>query len=509
MPVVSAPLPEVDQNITRPAILDIVRQIKDLTGIPADVSVNFIAQGEARTQYGSTVESQDDTTRIASGKMVTIEVEEQYDEGFFATNAGHRPEQLPDFCDNRLGIFIKPIYATCNYEINFTYKTPSRNEALRWRDDAHFNASQMRDVNMHELTYHYLLPDPFWTLLRHLYDMREAQAGYGQTFDEYVMDHLTTRATQLTSQNGEKQRTAIRETQMRVQGFFDFQAEPQKQEKNTEKGNWEVHFTYRFSFSKPIKSAMHYPVVVHNQLIDEKFIPTLVIDHERVQARMGLSTNALHYFEAPQMQQRLVGEKLLRYSPSCDEWTPDTTPPNTSAHLSLLVGADTAAAGVLLSLDDIGEYTLSEDVLAFIKATEYQWVNKLHASLIQVSVYKDTHLVRYDRFSVTSDLKVTLHEPLNLRSTYRVLISFCNDITKVHPRAIRRLLPYPNALQKLVRATGPSRGQLRRLLPEVDIEQYFMDLPDGGYSRQEITNSIVSMKTVQLGYAEAVRRDVL
>lgn len=504
MPVVSTPLPEVDQNITRPVVLDVVRQIKDITGIPEDTPVNYIAQGEARSQYGSTAASQDDTTRLAGGRMVTIEVEERYEEGYFATNAGHRPEQLPDFHDSRLGIVIKPIYAYCDFDIVFTYKTPSRNEALRWRDDAQFKASQMRDVILHELTYHYLLPNPFWTLLKHLYDLRETQGGYNQTFDEYVMNHLTTRATQVTTLDGTIQRTAIRETQMRVQGMFDFQAQPEKQEKN-DKGNWEVHFTYHFGFSKPIASSMRYPIVVHNQLIDEKFIPTLAIDHERSQARMALSTNALHYFEAGQMQLRAAGENPLRYQPTCDEWVPDTIAPHTTPHLSLLAGLTPTSAGVIMNLNELGDYALVQEVLDFIRLIEYPWVNKPYASLIQLSVYKDTHLLKSTRFEVDAALNVRLLEPLNIRSTYRVVVGFSNDITHVHPNAIRRLVAYPLALQKLLRMCRPNRGQIRRLLPYFDLEHLFMDLPESGFSRQDILDSIVSMKTVQTHYVEARR----
>lgn len=502
MPVVSAPLPEVDQSITRPVVLDIVRQIKAITGIPDEIVVNYIAQGEARSQYGSTAGSQDDTTRLSSAPMITIEVEDTYDEGFFTTNPGHRPEQLPDFIDNRLGIVIKPIYAVCNLSVVFTYRTPSRNEALRWRDDAQFHASQMRDVVLHELTYHYLLPNPYWTLLKHIYDLREAQGGYGQTFEQYIMDGLTSRATQITSLNGEFQRTAIRETQGRVQGFFDFQAQPEKQDKNNDKGAWEIHFTYQFSFSKPVRSSMRYPIVVHNQLIDEKFIPEMIVDHEKQQARMALSTNALHYFEAPQVQQRLIGPKQLRMAPAFDDWQPDSWPLNVEPQLCLMAGVSTDKLGVILNLNDLGEYTIDQDILDFIQGIEYRYVNKLHTSLVQVNVFKDGYMIGFDRFAVEPDLKIRMSEPVNIRSVYRVMVSFSNDISKVDPRAIKRLMLFPKAYAKLIRQCCKNRGELRRLLPMFDIERDFMDLPDVGHSRQDVLDAIISRKTVMSGYVQ-------
>lgn len=508
MPIVSIPLLDVDQTITRPSILDVVRQVKDITGIPQDTPVVYLGQGESRAQLGSTAGSDAPKVQLGSQRMVTIEVDERFDEGFFATNAGHRPEQHPDFIDRNLGVIVKPIYAVSEFDVNFIYRTPSRSEAMRWRADAQFRASQMRDVNMHELTYHYMLPNACISLLKHIHDLREKQAPYGDTFEDYVQERLTTRSTEIVNLVGDHPRITIRETQMRVQGVFDFQAQPERQDKNSDAGGWEVRFVYKFSFSKPVASSVRYPIIVHNQLIDEKFIPAIPVDHERMQSRMALSTNALHYFEAHVQQQRIAGEKTLKFHPPEDEWQPQTLAPNTRQYLSLLLAIDPAQPDVLANLADLGDYTIDPEILAFIAAGEHFYLNKLHSSLMQVSLYRNEQLVRHDRYSIGADLNVRLLEPANLRCTYRLVISFCSDITMVDYRAVRRTLPYPNVMQKLVRMARANRGQIRRLLPYLDIEHLFMDLPNTGFSRQQIIDSIVSMKTVMNSYVEASRIDV-
>lgn len=508
MPIVSIPLLDVDQTITRPAVLDVVRQVKDITGIPQATPVVYIGQGESRHQFGSTAGSQEDTTKINSTQMVTIEVDERYDEGFFTANAGHRPEQHPDFIDPHLGVIVKPIYAVSEFDVNFVYRTPSRSEAIRWRNDAQFKASQMRDVNMHELTYYYLIPNACINLLQHIHELREKQAPYGDTFEEYVRERMTTRSTDAVDMTGTHMRLVIRETQMRVQGVFDFQAQPEKQEKNADNGGWEVRFTYKFSFSKPVASSVQYPIIVHNQLIDDKFIPQTPVDHERIQARAALSTNALHYFEAHRMQASIVGEKTLKFFPAIDEWQPRQLAPDTRPYLSVLLEIDPANDRFLVNLADLGDYIIDPEILDFIRAGEHFFLNKLHSSLMQVSLYRNEQLVRHDRFSIGADLNATLLEPSDLRCTYRLILSFCSDITKVDYRAVRRTKPYPNVMQKLVRMARANRGQIRRLLPYLDIEHLFMDLPNTGFSRQEIIDSIVSMKTVMNYHAEASRKDV-
>ncbi len=507
MPIVSIPFLDVDQTITRPSILDVIRQVKDITGIPQDVPVVYLGQGESRVQSGSAVGSQSDTVQMASQRMVTIEVDERFEEGFFATNAGHRPEQRPDFIDPALGVIVKPIYSVSEFDVNFIYRTPSRTEAMRWRADAQFRASQMRDVNMHALTYYYMIPTQCISLLKHIHELREKQAPYGDTFEEYINERATTRATDLSNIVGEKIRLGIRETQMRVQGVFDFQAQPERQEKNSDAGAWEVRFVYKFSFSKPIAASVQYPIIVHNQLIDEKFIPQIPVDHEAMQARAALSTSALHYFEAQRMQALVAGEKTLRFHPAADEWQPRVVPPDTRAYLSLLLSIDPADSTALVNLSDLGDFVIDPEILQFIAAGEHFYLNKLHSSLMQISLYRNEQMVRHDRFTIDANLNVKLLEPSDLRCTYRLMISFCSDITKVDYRAVRRALPYPNVLQKLVRITRANRGQIRRLLPYLDIEHLFMDLPNTGYSRQQIIDSIVSMKTVMNSYVEASRID--
>lgn len=508
MPIVAVPFTEVDQNITRPAVLDVVRQVKSITGISEEIPVLYIGQGESRYQPGSTIDTGASPDTSGSIRMVTIEVDENYDPGFFAINAGHKPEQAPDFIDDRLGVMIKPIYSVSEFTVNFVYRTTSRSEALRWRNDAQFRASQMRDVNMHEITYSYMLPLPCMRLLKHVHDLREARAGYGDSFETYLTDHLTTRSTNTVSITGEHTRISVRETQMRVQGFFDFQAEPEKVEKNEEKASWEVRFVYRFSFSKPVLASMRYPVIVHNQLIDEVFLPEIPVDHEKYQARMAASTNALHYFEAQELQRRTVGDKTLQFHPPEDVWQPRQVPMYTRPFLSVLLGLESETFPLeILDLRETGDYLIDEDILAFIASGENQFVNKINSSLVQVSLLRNDMLVRHDRFSVGADLKIRLLEKPDLRSVYRVLISFCSDITKIDYRAVRRATRSPAALQKLVRLTCPSRGQIRSLLPYLDIEHLFMDLPNAGFSRQQIIDNIVSMKTVMNSYAEASRID--
>lgn len=128
--------------------------------------------------------------------------------------------------------------------------------------------------------------------------------------------------------------------------------------------------------------------------------------------------------------------------------------------------------------------------------------------MIQINLYRNEQLVRHDRYRVDASLDVILLETPDLRCTYRLVVSFCSHIQMIDYRAVRRTLPYPVAMQKLVRLARTNRGQIRSLLPYLDIEHHFLDLPNTGNSRQQIIDNIVSMKTVMNSYVEASRIDV-
>ncbi len=506
MPVVNMPLPETDQLIARPVVYAVIEQIKKITNIPQETDVTYIGQGGSRMQFDHPTDPSQSPVKLSADSMLTVEVDEQPDEGLFATTVGNRPEHQPDFKDRLLGVELKPIYCGFDYVVTVTYRTPSRSEAIRWRNDARYKASQMRLVNLHELEYQYQLPRPAMELLEHVHTLRESQRGYGQSFGEYFTQHLTTRATQASTVVGSQTEVLIREKQFRVQGTFDFTHDPARQDKN-EGGGWEVRFTYTFSFHKPVEYSLRYPIVVHNQAIDSRFIPQEVQDPTDVDKRMSLSINAMHYMEEPIVLRRTTQREPVHYTPSFDGWTPDIPPTNHRILASFLLGLSEGYQGKILNIHELGDYFLDVDVMNWIDAVEWRYLQLPHTSPLQVQLYRNECLSAPQAIELNAQGDVLLLEPADARKRYRITLSLVDKLHKCDPRSLKRLALFPNAMCKIIKHTKTTTGELHWMLPHVDLNAFTSCAINAGVTRQQAIDDIVSMKTVMRAAVVADRLD--
>ena len=120
MPKVFLPVPEVDKSITRPVVLDIVRQVMDITNISKDTNILFLGDAKSTRQAGSDVGAdQLNNTKISASEQIAIEVAESYNNDYLGTMAIAQTEQIPIFIDNDLGVVLKPIYGSYVFEISF------------------------------------------------------------------------------------------------------------------------------------------------------------------------------------------------------------------------------------------------------------------------------------------------------------------------------------------------------------------------------------------------------
>lgn len=496
---------DVDQNITRPVVMDVGRQIIEMMGLPKDLEISYIGQGEARHQFGSTIGNNEPEVKVGNTSMLTIEAEASFDETNFSATAGHNPEHEPVFTDSSVGVVVKPIYQGCSVTLNFQYETPSRNEAIRWRNDASYKVSQLRNVILQNVTYCYILPSSMWVAVKHIHELREKQAGYGETFPQYVEKHLSPLATKIADSTGTFTQIGIRETQMEVQGFFNFTAQPEKQEKDSDKGSWVVRFSYEFSFQSPTGLSLQMPVLVHNQPVAEKFIPIVENKHIEFAKRASLSKGGFMYFSADSEMQRSK-PVLQRFNwPPYDGWTPDKLPGNTAIIASFLIGADKTTAGQkLLNLRELGQYVIQSEILDWIAGVEYAYLHVPSASPLQIALYRNEYLTGYQSISVNQNLDVILNQPLDLRKRYRVVLLQSKQLN-CDPSGIKRLASYPVAMRTILKSIRATTSDIYRYIPHVDLREFEDACTVGGLTFQDVVDSIVSMKVQNHASVEATR----
>lgn len=504
MPSISLMNPETKQSALRPAVLDVVRQLIEITKIPPDTSILYPDDINKTHQPGSAL-SEDSTNRtlFPSNDKVQIDVEEDYDPSSILSTAIVRSEHTPIFSDEDIGVYVKPIYSKTNVVITFRYKASSRTAVERWRNDIRMRTSASRDINLHQVTYHYLIPSEIIAIIKEIHRLRENIAGYGDSFEKYFLDKSTTRLTELTNLAGAVVEPAISETQMRIVGIFDFEYAPEKIENNEDSEGWLGAFSYKFSFDKPIACHIRYPAMIHNQPLSTKFRPSEesynIDDHLQ---SFSISTNAFNYFEAQLQAEKYVNFKSSVTLPWFDEFQPQSVPTGTVSIFSALCQVSKEDKRTLLDLNDLDKISIDSDILEFIKNVEWPYLTRPFKSILNVSLYRSMSLARYDSISIDSNLVVKASTDLDLRTSHRVRFSIIADLSLLDQSVFDRLRNYPNALVKVISAVNES---LRN-------NPGFKDLPNNGrITRDSLFGYIkdsntVKRKTVQITSVIAARK---
>lgn len=456
MPNLSQVIAETKQSVTRPIILDIVRQIREITKIPTSTPILYADDIGKVYQPGSAItEDPSEKTLFPLNDKITIEVEEEYDSGTVYNMAVAYAEQAAIFNDKQIGVLIKPVYTSVNININFKYKTKSKSLAERWRNDIRTRYAMMRDVNLHQVSYHYVIPLDFIEILKEIHKLRETYGAYGDSFSKYLTDHSTQRLTDITNQAGNLVQQAIAETQMRIVGYFDFESAPEKIENQEDSDGWIGSFTYKFRYEKPVECNIRFPVMIHNQVINEMYRPVKeAYDIDNQVQNFSLSLGAFNYFEAQLQAEKYINFKSTITVPSFDEFIPQTVPSAMSGIFNALCQISINDLRYLLDLKDLGDIDIDPDILEFIQKVEYPYITRPYKSFLNLSLYRSMALAREDSILLNDQLKVYSTTDLSIRTSHRVRLNVLTDLNYVDKAAIDRLKEFPKAFVKIFSAVA-------------------------------------------------------
>lgn len=454
MPNLTITLPENSQSVTRPVIMDIVRQVEEITKIDVSSKIFFPGDVQRMQTPGTNIDNNNERFAIFNTDRITfVEVEEDYNKDALSTTAITRLEHIPIFQDEALRVKMTPVYATSAITINFTYRCPSKTEALRWRDDMRIKISQMRDLNLHTITYHYPIPLEYLVILKLIHEKREAIEPYGQSFQEYVYSLSNQRLKLVSDLVGKDTRLVIPDCQTRILGKFDFDGLPNKVERDETNGVYTIAFSYQFEYEKPVGCNMKYPVMIHNQLLPADYIEFTddAYNLDKVNKTFPLSLYAMNGFETDTIMNGVIDPGYILRLPEYDDFRLNQFHPGTGSIFFALCEVDTDKK-TLCNLNELGEIALDEDILTFIREKEYPYLTKLYQSILHVDLYRNEFLTNFNTITCDNQLNIKAINPLDLRNQHRIRLSIVCDLTLLSREAIERLKGYPKAFVKIISA---------------------------------------------------------
>jgi hypothetical protein len=453
-------IPGVRYSVTRPVVLDIVRQVLEWTALPKETETLFSGEVERVYQPGSTISEEEHFNKFNSETRWTIKFEETVQEDRILSSSVLYTDNPLIFADHQVKFFMRPAYAPTTIKITIGSKFVDENAARMWLDDIRTRVSMGRQTRTHFVSYSYLLPEECLLIAMKIHEMRETVAPYGEQFKDYWGEKITSKATILTDMIGKNKVWGIAETQARVVGYFDFDTAPDKGAKNAENSSWDAEFTYEFMMDTPRAIVMEYPLMVHNQLIPEMF--RKANQHSpKPPEEFELSYSATAYDLAWFEQGRnIAGMSTPGVAlPDFDEWYPadGAIYPDTLRIFTALCNIDENNPFALLDLTALSPLglELDPDILAFMR-TEAPFLTKYKFSFLNVAVYRNEIMMNPEEYSVTSDLMVQLASVQSLRDVYHVRFSIYQRPRLLPEPAKQRLRNNCTATTKMFLALDPS-----------------------------------------------------
>lgn len=465
MPTLSLPVPEDYASITRPVAMGIVKSVVQMTGLPID-RIMYNGHAEVDKDIESLIgEGRSNHALVRPGSTTRIEVtvNEKFDENYLLSTPVHQNDALSLFQDNALGVTIRPIYSRMDVTIEFSIRTEDLRTATSWLNDQKIRFTQMRNEHVHDIPFKYPIPKEYIHILSEIHKLRESQAGYGDTWDEWFLPRLTQKATKLSMMNGQSPLLVISEVAESIIGWWEFTDVPEHTK--GEMGSTRlITFTYKYQYQKPTHVSMVYPLSIHNQMLDLRYIgPEEYTRFGFLEGDKSLIVRSMMTF----IQQGMYFDYMLHgiRIPYFDEWYPFVVPRATATIASVLTRIDSSDLRVILDLNDLLAFQVRQEMLDYFqKYASRVTLSRMNPFII--TLYKNGERQPEESIVLGDDLVLRSTADLNLRAQYHVRIGMLLDWTTLTEIAIDEIRHEPEICHELLLALDPTLAD-RGLLPKV------------------------------------------
>lgn len=447
MPVVSIMLKDVEQSVSRPIVLQVARQVIDLMSLSESTQIRYAGKSGVLSNFGTTVN--DNTNRRAkfsTDRLTYLEVTDRPVLESINETHVHDNEFKPFFNDWKIGLSLRPVLINTEFNMKISYRSNSRDEASRWGKELFIRKSRGREMNLHTVSYSYSIPTHFLEAVYEAWKLREAVEPYHEDFSMYLRQHTDGRLSVVGNRAGEGQSFVVSELHGGIQGVFGFDGLPDDPQA-VEGGMWEISVDYKFSLQIPEACFMRVPVIVHNQLMPDKYLYSSngveTIDPKT--AMYSRSMDALRIFQGNYNEVRKI-DPYVRM-PDFDDFIIDEVPTATATIFTALCAVD--EEGCLMNLADLGDHAIDPDIIPYLYK-ERPYLCKLYKSLFHVGLYINEQLCNNDYLEIDENFNVKSKVKLNLREQHRVRFSMVVNLKYVDRTTLERLMSDPKAFVKVL-----------------------------------------------------------
>lgn len=449
MPKVSTDIPDHQDFITRPIAMSITEDIVQYSGLNPSKIIYLGAASHAKNA-GSSIDNPNELTDFGGVGQVRLTVEEEFNPDSLMTSGILHRSKRTVFHDDESRVYLIPIKtdATMRFEVSYTCATEA--EARDWRNRMRQNIERRLELTTHSVAYSYPLPFEYVASLKEIHRLRETGAyAYGQPLGAYLRKHFSDKVETRSHVNGKGKRLVVEETQRNIQGVLEFDEIPKAQKE----GNvFTISFNYTIYYERPFAMVMDYPLVVNNNLVSSALMPrvnrneSLRIDSSVVRDWFDGAINV-----ARPTQGRVGGFSI----PHFDSWNVPYPPKDTGSVFKILITVDSNDPSLILNINELGEYTLNEDIVELMEQSGRMLFEYAHSPVL-ISFYEDDVIVSPSRLLYMNGEVRLDGEELNPRKNYHLRIALITNLAMLSEPAWDLALLNGRATRSILLALDPT-----------------------------------------------------
>lgn len=403
-----------------------------------------------------------------STEFMSVEIESTIEDGYGLSLATINPDYYPIYKDNDIGASIKPIHVKMNYQlvINYYSKSIDRVKAAVERlrlAPATSNWELKTDFN-----YSYIIPGFIMDLLININDLKNTRLATPLSLEEYINKTFDDRVDTLNSDDGDanKMDLVIRETQLGVRGWIMDDLTNIKSEWDDGYNMEKLTLTYKFLFDKPVSLLSKYPILIYNNLLDKRFrIDSTNRDPIRCKL-MKPGDSGLDKISRYDVSKYLTpaNDNYHLNIPIEDNFKAELPDPYMVRLVSVLCVVDYNNPTALFNINEVPYIKFKDPIMDYL-LYDYAYLSTRYSGMIYLELLKDGKTDYNNKIIVTPDLTLTTEQPMDIKSTYRVMFNALTFANMLNNDSITRISNFVKDQQALV----PEN----EVVPFVD---YFLDL---------------------------------
>ena len=483
MPTFIEEVPELDICVRRPVIAAVLDDLFRQTNINTkELAVYQMGRTVAIPQLHSTLDESVNKERLATETRIEVGMDEEI------TNVTIAPILYPNniavFHDKALQVSLVPTVVPTKTTLSVRFVCSSRVEAQNWQQAIRRQVSQRQFNPIHTVNFYYPIPMNHMYGLSKIHEMRENQAGYGDTFGSWLKDNFTNRFSVITNSVGKGTQFVIREQQTNIIGYYEFGEEVEKVEKEEGAGAYAVDFSYTFFYERPENVVLKFPTVIHNQIVPKEIRDDRQVEEVHPEYYYNSNSGAAFHQFAFNGQTNLPYKRFTGLAiPFFDEWYPTYKSlyyENMFRITSQISPDDLRWIG---NVNDILPYYMQGYVVAYMKSRPQQMTRR-REHLFNVTVHRWDDLFASNELTIDKDLKVTTPADMNLRDMWHLNVDICYDLSVLSDEALEDLCKFPQVIDDWItifRPDNPLRDIIIR--PPGGYDKDGNPQPGGGYCK--------------------------